>query len=159
MTTRTGTPREVEHSEEFTVSLELVDGYAFRVDFDDDALEPLHTDEAPPLGAGGGPSPSRLLAAAVVNCLAASLAHCLRRARVEVGKLTADATVSLGRNDRGRLRIRHIGVRLSPQLDAASAAQLTRCAGIFQDYCTVTASIREGLDIDVEVAAATEAAP
>src|SRR5688572_21030144 len=74
--------REPESTHEFVVSLELLEGYAFRVAFDDAEVEPLHTDETPPLGKGTGPSPSRLLAAAVANCLAASLAHCLRRARV-----------------------------------------------------------------------------
>ena len=146
--------REPESTHEFVVSLELLDDYEFRVSFDDADVEPLRTDEAPPLGKGTGPSPSRLLAAAVANCLAASLAHCLRRARVEVAQLTATATVSLGRNDRGRLRIQRVDVRLEPRVDAEHAAQLARCTSVFQDYCTVTASLREGFEIGVDVAPA-----
>lgn len=147
----TAIQREPESTHEFTVSLELLEGYAFRIAFDDAELEPLHTDEARPLGNGTGPSPSRLLAAAVANCLAASLAHCLRRARVPVETLTATATVSLGRNDRGRLRIERMNVRLDPRVESSHAAQLARCTSVFQEYCTVTASLREGFEIAVEV--------
>lgn len=143
--------REVESAHQFAVSLELLEGYAFRIAFDDAELEPLHTDEPRPLGAGSGPSPSRLLAAAVANCLAASLMHCLRRARVEVHGLAATATVSIGRNDRDRLRILRVDVALSPDIDDAHAPQLGRCVQVFQDYCTVTGSLREGFDINVDV--------
>jgi uncharacterized OsmC-like protein len=139
--------------------MELLEGYAFRVRFDDEDIEPLHTDELRPLGAGSGPSPSRLLAAAITNCLAASLTHCLRRSRVGIRGLAAKATVAVGRNDRGRLRIQRVAVVLSPDIDAAHAAQLERCAEVFQDYCTVTASLREGFEIDVDVAGAPGAGP
>lgn len=151
MTSTAPTAHGTEASEQFTVSLVLLEGYAFRVDFVDDALEPLHTDETPPLGAGRGPSPSRLLAAAITNCLAASLAHCLRRARVEITQLTATATVSIGRNARGRLRIQRMAVQLSPEIGAEHSAQIARCTEVFQEYCTVTASIREGFEIVAEV--------
>lgn len=154
MTTTAPAVAATEAHEEFTVALELLGGYAFRVDFVDDEIEPLHTDETPPLGAGNGPSPSRMLAAAIVNCLAASLVHCLR-ARVEITQLAATARVTVGRNERGRLRIQRIAVQLAPQIDAVHAAQLTRCAEVFQQYCTVTASIREGFEITADVTPTT----
>lgn len=155
MTTASSIQREPEGAHQFRIALELLEGYAFRVEFGDGDLEPLHTDELPPLGKGIGPSPSRLLAAAVANCLAASLVHCLRRARATVERLSVHATVSMGRNDRGRLRIERIDVELSPQIGAADAAQLARCTQVFQDYCTVTASLREGFEIGVQVTAAS----
>ena len=55
------------------MTLEQDGDYAFRVSFDDTALEPLLTDESAPLGHDGGPNPSRLLLASVANCLIASL--------------------------------------------------------------------------------------
>ncbi|MDP3911719.1 MAG: OsmC family protein [Gemmatimonadales bacterium] len=68
----------------FTLSLTLQDGYGFSVDFGEDGVPPLLTDEPAPLGAGRGPNPTRLLAAAVGSCLGASLLFCLRKSRVEV---------------------------------------------------------------------------
>jgi uncharacterized OsmC-like protein len=142
------------HGEPVSLTLTLSKGYAFRVDFDDPAIEPLHTDERRPLGNGDGPPPSALLAAAVANCLAASLLFCLRKARTDVTELKARATVHFGRNARGRQRITRIAVELEPRIAAAYADQLKRCASLFEDYCTVTASVRDGLDIAVSIASA-----
>jgi len=72
-------PSGLPTPETFEVSLTLLKGYAFRVDFRDEPASSLFTDEPRPLGNGGGPSPSRMLAAAVVNCLASSLLFCLAR--------------------------------------------------------------------------------
>lgn len=151
MATASTKPQDAQSAHAFSVSLTLLDGYAFRVDFDDASLEPLHTDEPRPLGSGNGPSPSRLLAAAVTSCLASSLLFCLRRSRVEVKNLKAKATVTLGRDTRARMRVEHIAVELEPDVAAAHADQLSRCTSVFEDYCTVTASIREGITIGVTV--------
>ena len=62
----------------------------------------LITDEPPPLGAGTGPGPSRLLAAAIGNCLAASLLFCLGRARLEARWLEAVVDMTMGRTEQGR---------------------------------------------------------
>jgi uncharacterized OsmC-like protein len=58
-------------------SLTREEGFRFRVRFDQDGMGELVTDEPPPLGQGRGPDPSRLLAAAIGNCLAASLLFCI----------------------------------------------------------------------------------
>ncbi len=52
----------------------------------------LVTDEPAPLGGAAGPNPSRLLGAAVANCLAASLPFAMRKFGNEPPSLTADAT-------------------------------------------------------------------
>lgn len=137
----------------FSVSLTLLDGYAFRVDFGDEGVEPLRTDEAPPLGHGAGPSPSQLLAAAVVNCLASSLLFCLRKSRVAVSTLEATVVVTLGRTDRGRLRVERLRVLLDPHVPAHDRDQLSRCRDLFEDYCVVTESVRRGIDVQVSVLA------
>ena len=64
---------------EFSITLEHLDGYAFRLSFDETTIAPLLVDEPPPLGESRGPNPSLLIAAAVANCLTASLLFCLQR--------------------------------------------------------------------------------
>jgi organic hydroperoxide reductase OsmC/OhrA len=137
--------------EQFTIQLTLQDGYAFSVDFSGQEFVPLLVDEPPPLGQGRGPNPARLLAAAVGSCLSASLLFCLRKSRLEVSALRTTVDVSLARNDRGRLRIGGIRVRLAPELDAQQRERMDRCLELFQDFCIVTESVRDGIDVDVVV--------
>jgi uncharacterized OsmC-like protein len=137
--------------ESFTVALKLLDGYAFRVDFRDSRLATLTTDEQSPLGDDRGPQPSRLLATAVANCLAASLIHCLRKSKVAIEGLEASAVTTLARNERGRMRIERIAVLLDPRIDARDRDRLSRCLSIFEDYCIVTESVRGGIDVRVSV--------
>ncbi len=138
--------------EQFTVNLTLRDGYAFDVQFADGEGPPLVVDELPPLGEANGPNPARLLAAAVGSCLSASLLFCLRKSRIEVAGLRTSVDATVVRNDRGRLRIGGIRVRLAPELTPAEAERMGRCVDLFQDFCLVTESVREGIDVDVEVA-------
>ena len=87
------------------ISLEQDGEYSFRVHFHDTGLEPLLTDESPPLGQDQGPNPSRMLLAAVANCLAASLLFALRKQRNTPGPLTAEIVAVPQRNEQGRWRI------------------------------------------------------
>ena len=127
------------------------EGYRFRVRFDHEGMPDLLTDEAPPIGEGKGPNPSRLLATAVANCLAASLLFCLGKARLSVDGLEAEVVTEFARNEAGRLRIGGLRVRLSPQWTAETAAKAQRCLGIFESFCVVTESVRHGLPVTVEV--------
>lgn len=140
-------------SDEHTIelSLEQVDDYEFRVRFAGAALEPLHTDEAPPLGHDAGPNPSRLLVVAVANCLAASLLFSLRKFKNDPGKLSAHARATLERNASGRLRIERIAVELGMSQPAASMQHLERLLTQFEDFCIVTESVRQGIAVEVSV--------
>lgn len=149
MTTTTPLAPRTE-SETFSISLQLLGGYAFRVQFDDD-LDDLITDETGPLGDDRGPSPSRLLTAAVANCLGASLVHCLRKGRVQIKKLEVSAITTLARNEQGRLRIERIVVLIDPDIPAEQRDRLQRCTSLFEDYCIVTESVRHGIDVRVSV--------
>jgi organic hydroperoxide reductase OsmC/OhrA len=140
--------------ERFTVDLTLRDGYTFSVDFNDANVSPIVVDELPPLGEGNGPNPARLLAAAVGSCLGASLLFCLRKSRVEITQLRTTVDVTIARNDRGRLRIAGLYVRLAPEVTAEQRERMSRCLDLFQDFCLVTESIRQGIPVDVEVASA-----
>lgn len=133
------------------VSIELKKGYQFLVRFDDVKGRPtLLCDEPPPLGDGEGPNPAAVLGAAVGNCLAASLVFCLRKAHLDPVHLGATVTTHVARNERGRFRIASIDIELAPELGAGSADH-QRCEALFEDFCTVTASIRRGIPISVSL--------
>lgn len=126
-------------------------GYAFRVAFDDTAIPELSTDESPPLGLGGGPDPTRLLAAAVANCLGASLLFALRKFRNSPGPLRTRATATLARNPAGRWRVVHIEAELQLAEAAAEHHPLERLLAQFEDFCIVTESVRHGVPVTVAV--------
>jgi uncharacterized OsmC-like protein len=136
---------------EFSVHVEHLDGFSFRTSFDKIGMPAVVTDEPPPLGRDAGPNPARLLAAAVGNCLAASLLFCLSKAKVKPSSLSAEVKVELVRNEHKRLRIGRLDVTLHPEL-AEGGDELLRCLDFFEDFCVVTESVREGLDVQVHVA-------
>jgi hypothetical protein len=53
------------------------------------------------------------------------------------------------RNDKGRLRISHMTVKMFPQV--SDDARMARCRELFEDFCIVTQSVRNGIPVDVEV--------
>ncbi len=131
------------------VHLDLREGYRFVVDMGGD--QTLTMDEPPPLGEGAGPNASTVLGAAVGNCLSASLVYCLRRAHLEVESLETEVVVTPVRDERGRLRIGSIKVRLHPVLAGDSPGRVGRCLELFEDFCVVTESVRHGIAVDVAV--------
>lgn len=133
-----------------TVHLELEDGYRIRADFGE-GQGVLVMDEPAPLGEGSGPNASAVLAAAVANCLSASLVFCLRKAHVELESLDAEVDVTTARNERGRLRVSGLQVRLHPVPAAGQEGRVERCLGLFEDFCVVTEAVRGGIDVDVTV--------
>ncbi len=144
-------------TKEFALQLQLEEGYRFSVDFGQ-ALPPLFMDKPEPLGRGEGPNAARVLGAAIGNCLGASLLFCLQRSKVEVKGLRVEVAGTLERNEKGRFRIAGVRVRLMPGIAAGETERIERCLGIFEDYCIVTQSVRQGIDVQVEVAPAELAA-
>jgi uncharacterized OsmC-like protein len=132
------------------VTLEQVKDYEFRVTFEP-GMAPVTIDEGPPIGQGHGPSPARMLATAVGGCLCASLLYCLRKARVEPRKMTATVSNTVARNEAKRLRITEQRVRIVLDADGDEIARAARCLESFEDFCTVTGSVRSGIDIHLEV--------
>ena len=133
------------------INLEQDGDYAFRISFDDTALEPLLSDEAAPLGHDRGPNPSRLLLASVTNCLVASLLFALRKQRNQPGKLRAEITASLVRNAEGRWRIPQAFVELQLPEGNEHYQHLDRVLEQFEEFCVVTQSVRKGIDVQVTV--------
>ena len=140
------------------VTLRLDRDYRFTAAFDDvPGAEPARFDEPAPLGSGSAPTAAEMLGAAVGDCLAASLAFCLRRARVDLAGLTAHVTTRVVRNARGRFRIESLDVELDPQVVDA-AGKLARCGDLFEDFCIVTESVRRGIPVNVSVKGLASAA-
>ncbi|MDQ7828455.1 MAG: OsmC family protein [Armatimonadota bacterium] len=142
---------ETEDRLQAQVRLAQEDRYRFSVAMDHPAWR-LTVDEAPPLGTGAGPNPARPVATAVGHCLASSLQHCLERARVEGARLAVTVDVDIRRNARGRWRIGRIlaGLDISG-VSPAQRAAVERCRHLFEEFCIVTASVRQGIPVDVAV--------
>lgn len=136
---------------EIRVTLEQQDDYAFSIRFDDTALAPLLSDEAAPLGQDRGPNPARLLLASVANCLVASLLFALRKQRNAPGKLRAEITATPMRNAEGRWRIPQAFVELHLPEGTEHYQNLERVLAQFEEFCIVTQSVRQGIDVEVTV--------
>lgn len=137
----------------FEVTLSRHEKYQFDVDFQDGNSTTLRMDEPSPLGDGQGPNAARVLAAAIGNCLSASLLFCLGKARIDVADVETRITGSIVRNENGRMRLGSLEVHIRPDVGTVSPEKLQRCLDIFEDFCVVTASVRSGLDVSVEVVA------
>jgi organic hydroperoxide reductase OsmC/OhrA len=135
----------------FDVTLERTNEYQFTADFHQEGLPQLLMDEPPPLGEGGGPNAARVLAAAIGHCLSASALFCLGKARVNVLAMRTSVSGTMVRDDRGRLRIGGLTVRLHPQLAPEDRERIGRCLELFEDFCVVTQSVRQGIDVQVAV--------
>lgn len=135
----------------FTITLEQRQDYEFLVRFDKETVADLVTDEGAPLGKDAGPNPARLLAAAVANCLSASLLSALRKFKNRPEPITASATTRIGRNDQGRLRILGIDVQVRTGRKAGEMEHLERILAQFEEFCIVTQSVRDGLAVNVSV--------
>lgn len=125
-------------------------GFRFANSFGD-GMPLLYADEAPPLGTGTGPTPAQLLAAAVGNCLAASLLFALRKFKQAPEPIRAQVEAVVGRNEQRRLRVQRLKVRLDLGVPADRLQHLDHALAQFEDFCTVTASVRAATPVDVEV--------
>lgn len=135
----------------FITKLDRVKDYQFKVEFDSPGMPELVTDEAEPLGKNAGPNPSRLLSAAVGNCLSSSLLFCLSKARVDVDGLRASVETVMRRNEKGRWRIASLKVKLHPAIKAEDIPESKRCLEVFEDFCIVTESVRKGIEVNVDI--------
>jgi len=138
--------------DQFTVHLDRRERYEFEAQFDRENVEPLVMDEPEPLGRGGGPNAARLLGAAVGNCLSASLLFCLEKARQSVRGLHTDIVGTMVRNPRGRLRVGKLDVRITLDLGGGQPERVRRCFELFEDYCVVTAGVRQGIPVSIVIA-------
>lgn len=132
--------------------VQLVDGYRFTATFPDvPGAEPITLEEPTPPGTGAGPTPAGLLAAGIGGCLSASLTLCMNLAHLEPDAVNAHVVARMARNESGRLRIEGIDVELTPCF-AGDQSRFDRCKALYEDFCTVTDSVRRGIPVNVRVA-------
>ncbi len=132
--------------------LDQVDHYRFTVRFPGTPLEPRVVDESPPIGAGAGPDPVLQLATTIGHCMSSTLVNTMERSRIRITPVRTRVTVHLGRNARGRKRVTSMEVQIEcAPLDEADRARFDHGVEIFEDYCTVSGSVREGVRIGTRV--------
>ncbi len=132
------------------VQLQQKQDYQFDIHFGG-TVPVIKGDEPVPMGAGQGPSPVQLLAAAVGNCLSDSLLFALRKFKQAPEPITCDVTAEVGRNPEGRVRVLGMQAVLTLGVPAASLEHLDRVLAQFESYCTVTQSVGQGIPISVQV--------
>ena len=124
--------------------------YRFQVAFEDGVPE-LTVDEPPPLGSAAGPSPVQLLTAAVGSCLSDSLLFALRKFKQSPEPMRCEVRADVGRNSEGRMRVLRMKAVLTLGVAANQLAHLDRALDQFEEFCTVTQSVRTGIPVTVEV--------
>jgi uncharacterized OsmC-like protein len=138
-------------SESAFTKLKLIQGYKFKAEFDAEGVPDLIVDELKPVGENSGPNPTRLLSVAVGHCLSSSLLLCLAKARVDVKNLETTITATKEKNEEGYLRISKLEVEMHLDVEETDKNRLFRCLDIFENYCTVTQSVRKGIDVKVNI--------
>ncbi len=139
---------------QFTLSIKRIENYLFQLDFGE--FGNVLADEPEPIGNGEGPSPSAMLAASVANCLSASLLFALSKKKDDPGEMSAVVTGTTGRVGK-YLRITHVKVDLKLGVEKSALSSLDDALSVFENYCTVTQSVRAGIDVDVQISDSTGA--
>jgi organic hydroperoxide reductase OsmC/OhrA len=134
------------------VELEQVERYRFEARYPDQPFGPIAVDEGPPTGDGTGPNPVQVLATAVGHCMSSTLLNTLERSRVPVGPLHTVVDAEVGRNERGRLRVRKLTLRIdAAPVDPADQSRFDHAVAIFEDFCTVSGAVRDGIPITTHI--------
>jgi uncharacterized OsmC-like protein len=124
--------------------------YRFDIAFGND-MPMLTSDEPAPLGTGLGPSPVQMLCAAVGNCLSDSLLFAFRKFKQVPEPIHCVVTAEVGRNTDNRLRVLNMTAQIRMGALASSLEQVDHVLAQFEEFCTVTQSVRQGIPITVEV--------
>ena len=137
-----------------TVELRQRSNYQFDIEFNE-GIPQLMSDEPAPLGEGKGPSPVQMLAASVGNCLSDSLFFALAKFKQKPEPIHTTVNAMVGRNAEGRMRILHIEAKIHLGVEASKLEHLDRALEQFQEFCTVTQIVGQGIPIHIRVMDAT----
>ena len=133
-----------------TVNLQQQSNYRFEINFDNN-IPVLISDEPSPLGTGIGPSPVQLLCAAVGNCLSDSLLFAFRKFKQAPEPIHCEVQAFVARNAQGRVRVLKIDAKLKLGVTGKQLEQVERVLSQFEEFCTVTQSVGQGIPIHTRV--------
>ena len=111
---------------------------------------PYLSDEPDPIGDAAGPSTPALLGSALGHCLSASLLEALKHSHIDVLECETEAVAVVKPNAEGNPRIDHIEVTIRPRVLERNP-RMQRCEDVFENYCTVTSSVKRGIEVRVKV--------
>lgn len=148
------------HEENTTVNLELEKDLIFKCSLGLEKLKEIYIDETLKKKENPwGPDAAKLLGMAILGCLSASFIFCLNKRNLTPDDLQAHAEISFKKIEKGYERIKKIDVKLMPKTDnPATLKRINQCIrelksgkSLFEETCIITASIREGIKINVDV--------
>ncbi len=134
---------------QFKLTISRIENYLFQIDFGE--FGKTLADEPKPLGNGEGPSPAHLLAASVANCLVASLLFAIKKYKGDPGEISAEITGTPERDENNRLRIKALNVCINLHNKTELMPHLDRALEQFEEFCTITQSVRAGIKVNVNV--------
>ena len=143
----------------FTITMEKTGQMQFTTTFDKNFPDLIFDESERSGGQDEYPNASRILTASIANCLSASFTFCLLKSRVPLDnvKIKAVATTTSQRNEESRWRIPVVKVELFPIFEGENPVpenilkRFERCSRIYEKYCTVTQSIKQGIDIQTSI--------
>jgi len=111
-------------------------------------VDDTHKDEVEMVG----PNPTRMLGLALLGCLSASFIFCLKKKKLTLDDLKAEAELTIARNKKGFWRVKKINVDIDIKIsDPDTRKRADQCKKMFEEYCVVTQAVREGIDVEVNV--------
>lgn len=140
----------VEVKEHIRLQLTRTDEMVFKIHPDngnyDIIIDKMHHESEERLGG----TPSRLLASALLGCLTSSLINCVRKRDIDIDDIESIAEFDMIKDDRGFVRIKQINVSISTKSDSPAVnKRINICKKFFEEQCTVTAALREGIKVNV----------
>jgi uncharacterized OsmC-like protein len=95
----------------------------------------------------------KLLAASLAECMFSTFASLLDWARVKYSKLRADVTVSTEKDERGRLCVGQVNVKIEVEIpgDEESQKRFRRAENLFKRGCLMSRSLERGIKVNYAV--------
>ena len=142
-------------SEEFSskVNISLEKEMIFKCDLGDIKVADCYIDESNVKEIDMlGPNPTKLLGMAILGCLSASFIFCIKKRNLTLNNLKAEGTVIISRNNKGFLRVKKIDVKINTKINNPETLKRAKlCKKMFENYCTITQSVRNGINVNVDI--------